>query len=160
MRPLVTARAEAENAALTADLVSQQTAIPEPAATPEGDPAPHEVAEDSGPSSSSRPSKWAALPARIYEAFPLVCPSCGGSLSLIAFLTDPEPIGRILTHIGEPTSPPLLHPARGPPQTALDLDGADAGQDTGQDHSDPSSDFDPAEPEAVPEFEFDQSRHG
>jgi len=160
LRPLVTARAEAENAALTADLVSQQAAIPEPAATPAGQPAPHEVAEGSGSSSSSRPSKWAALLARIYEAFPLVCPSCRGSLSFIAVLTDPESIGRILTHIGEPTSPPLLHPARGPPQTALDLDGADACQDTGQDHSDPSSDFDPAEPEAVPEFEFDQSRDG
>jgi hypothetical protein len=36
------------------------------------------------------------------------------------YMTDPEPITRILTHIGEPTSPPLLHPARGPPQTELD----------------------------------------
>jgi len=123
----------------------------------------------SGPTSSG-PSKWAALLARIYEALPPVCPFCGGSLSLIAlpsassaslrFLTNPEPIGRILTHIGEPTSPPLLHPALELPQTALDLHGGDACQDTGQDHFDQSSDFDPAEPEAVPEFEFNQSGYG
>jgi len=68
---------------------------------------------------SSRPSRWAALLARIYETFPLICPSCGTALTFIAFLTHPGPITQILAHIGEPTSPPLLHPARGPPQTEL-----------------------------------------
>ena len=29
------------------------------------------------------PSRWAALIARIYEVLPLVCPSCGGSMSII-----------------------------------------------------------------------------
>jgi hypothetical protein len=56
----------------------------------------------------------AALLARIYEVFPLICPSCQTPLTFIAFLTDPEPIPHILAHIGEPTSPPLIHPARGP----------------------------------------------
>ena len=175
LRPLVAARAEAENAALAADLASQQPAIPEPAATPEGDPASHEGSEGSGSSSSPRPSKWAALLARIYEAFPLVCPTCGGSLTLIAFafgelrfapvLTDPEPISRVLGHIGEPTRPPLLHPARGPPQAEFDL-GGDSGhgtpRTTGQHPFDlnQSPEFDAADPEPVPDFEFDQSREG
>jgi hypothetical protein len=51
--------------------------------------------------------------------FPLLCPTCQTPLTFIAFLTDPETIGRSLAHIGEPTSPPLTHPARGPPQTEL-----------------------------------------
>jgi len=28
---------------------------------------------------------WAALTARIYEVFPLICPMCGGQMRLIAF---------------------------------------------------------------------------
>lgn len=40
-------------------------------------------------------------------------------LTFIAFLTDPRPITPILDHVGEPTSPPLIHPARGPSQTEL-----------------------------------------
>jgi hypothetical protein len=42
----------------------------------------------------SRSSRWAALLARIYEVFPLVCPTCGTALTFIAFLTDPEPIAQ------------------------------------------------------------------
>ena len=34
---------------------------------------------------------------------------------VIAFLTDGDAIRDILTHLGEPTSPPRLMPARGPP---------------------------------------------
>ena len=29
------------------------------------------------------PLRWAALIARIYEVLPLVCPSCGGSMSMV-----------------------------------------------------------------------------
>ena len=34
---------------------------------------------------------------------------------LIAFITEPGPIRKILTHLGEPLEPPPLSPARGPP---------------------------------------------
>ena len=40
---------------------------------------------------------------------------CGGDIRLIAFITDPGPIRKILTHLGEPLEPPPLSPARGPP---------------------------------------------
>jgi hypothetical protein len=33
---------------------------------------------------------WAVLIARIYEAFPLVCPIRAGQMRLIAFITDTE----------------------------------------------------------------------
>jgi hypothetical protein len=36
-------------------------------------------------------------------------------IRLIPFITDPSPIRKILTHLGEPLEPPPVSPARGPP---------------------------------------------
>jgi hypothetical protein len=58
---------------------------------------------------------WAKLLARVGEEFPLECPNCGGDIRLIAFITVPGPIRKILTHRGEPLEPPPVSPARGPP---------------------------------------------
>jgi hypothetical protein len=58
---------------------------------------------------------WAKLMARVGEDFPLECPNCGGDIRLIAFITEPGPIRKILTHLGEPLKPPPISPARGPP---------------------------------------------
>ena len=58
---------------------------------------------------------WAKLLSRVGEAFPLTCPNCGGDIRLISFITDSEPIRKILTHLGEPLGPPRVSPARGPP---------------------------------------------
>jgi hypothetical protein len=46
---------------------------------------------------------------------PLECPNCGGDVRLIAFITEPGPIRKILTHLGEPLEPPPGSPARKPP---------------------------------------------
>ena len=56
------------------------------------------------------------LIARIYEAFPLICPQCGGELKIVAFLTEADPIQRFLIHMGEPATPPRIAPARAPPE--------------------------------------------
>ena len=85
-----------------------------------------------------------------------------GPLTFIAFLTDPEPITRILAHIGEPTSPPLLHPPRGPPQTELDMGPAggeteEAARGSFPDDLDQTPEFDSTAPEPVPEDDFDHS---
>ena len=53
--------------------------------------------------------------ARVGEEFPLECPACGGDIGLIAFITEPGPIRKILAHLGEPLEPPPVSPARGPP---------------------------------------------
>ena len=165
LRSLVTARAHQDNAA-----AAVQDAVPDlplpaplpPTASPEKPDVPAPKASASG---SSRPSRWAALLARIYEVFPLICPACGTALTFIAFLTDPVPITRILAHIGEPTSPPLIHPARAPPQTEFDL-GESHAEERGEEMDpamvpgdlDQTSEFDPAEPEPVPEDDdFDQT---
>ena len=71
---------------------------------------------------------WALLLARIYECLPLSCPKCGRPMTIIAFITAPPVIQKILTHIGEPTVPPSILPARGPPQAEFDFDQA-AGPD-------------------------------
>jgi len=57
----------------------------------------------------------AKLMARVGEEFPLECPGCGGDIRLIAFITDPGPIRKVLTHLGEALEPPPVSPARGPP---------------------------------------------
>jgi hypothetical protein len=36
-------------------------------------------------------------------------------MRIIAFITDPATIDRILSHIGEATTPPPIAPARAPP---------------------------------------------
>jgi hypothetical protein len=160
LRPLVTARAQEDNALATqvSGLDVLPPADPEvPSPTPEGQAPAAEAVE----TSPSRPSRWAALLARIYEVFPLICPTCQEPLTFIAFLTEPEPITQILAHISEPTSPPLLHPPRGPPQTEFHMgpDGGkseEAAQDAFPDDLDQSHGFDPTEPEPIPEDVFDQ----
>ncbi len=64
---------------------------------------------------------WAKLMARVGEEFPLECPHCGGDIRLISFITEPGPIRKILTHLGEPLEPPPLAPARGPPTEWCEL---------------------------------------
>jgi len=161
LRPLVTARAREDNAAAAQDLVAELPLPPQPASPGKPEvPAPQGSASASSP---SPPSKWAVLLARIYETFPLICPSCGTALTFIAFLTDPLPIGQILAHIGEPISPPLLHPARGPPQTEFDLGDPEAKEvalGSAPDDLDQTPDFDPADPEPIPDHDFDQSWDG
>ncbi len=84
---------------------------------------------------------WALLLARIYEVFPLVCPRCGGEMRIIAFITDACAVREIRTHIGEPTSPLRLMPARAPP--LWEMQGATIAED------DPQA-------QSAPEYEFDQ----
>jgi hypothetical protein len=62
---------------------------------------------------------WAMLLARIYEVLPLVCPRCSSPMKLIAFITHGPTIERILDHLGLPTQPPPIAPARDPPQVEM-----------------------------------------
>jgi hypothetical protein len=135
----------APNAKLRAEVVA--FGRPEP---PSGADTPAALAaaaakatESSRPAASSARIRWAVLLARIYEVLPLLCPACGGSMKFLAFLTDPPVLCAILLHLDLPHKPPPLAPARAPPQTEL--------------LTDQSTAFDLADPDPVPEFEFDQS---
>jgi hypothetical protein len=84
---------------------------------------------------------WALRLARLDEVFPLTGPIGGASMCRIAFITDPSSIERLLVNIGEPSTPPLITPARGPPEWDWD-------EAPGRDDQDLL-----VEPE--PEFEYD-----
>jgi len=62
-------------------------------------------------------------------------------MRIIAFLTDPAAVRAILAHLGEPTAPPRIAPARGPPLWDL--------PEAGADHCHPHA-------QPAPEYEFDQ----
>ncbi len=81
------------------------------------------------------------LLARIYEAFPLLCPRCGGEMRIIAFVTEAVTVQKILTALGESTLPPRLAKARGPPLWEM------AGVEP--DEIDPQA-------QPAPDYEFDQ----
>ncbi len=61
---------------------------------------------------------------------------------LLAFLTEPASVKRILDHLGLPTEPPRVAPARGPPEQSFDFDQRPR--------------HDPSAPEPMPEYELDQ----
>jgi len=171
---------EPEPTAATADLLdpgrregpdgatSEPQELPEAAATDEHHAAhkpdhrpgqqPGRPAEDT----SSKPSKkrarrasvmWAMLLARIFEVLPLLCPVCSNPLKIISFINDPVVIDRILSHLGMPSRPPPLSPARGPPEPELPFESSE--------HSgEPVSGEPVVDPDVVdddPGFDFDQS---
>jgi hypothetical protein len=83
------------------------------------------TAEGDGPEGRVRRAVtrcWAMLLARIYECLPLLCPECGQPMRIIAFILERPVIEQILGHIGEPTTPPAVSPARPPPQGEMELD--------------------------------------
>jgi hypothetical protein len=74
-------------------------------------PQPHSTSSKPARSSPHR-STWAELLRRVFAIDVLTCPHCGGTRRLIAFLTDPPVVRKILAHLGHPTEPPAPAPAR------------------------------------------------
>jgi hypothetical protein len=107
-------------AAATATLPGQTAGLPgqslpgQPAATGQA-AAPCEPAQPASPSRAN----WARLLRRIFEVDPLLCPRCGASLAVVAVLTDPKVVDRILRHLTERGLATSVH-ARGPPSDATD----------------------------------------
>ena len=61
---------------------------------------------------------WAELLRRVFHIDVFLC-ECGGQRRLLAAILEPEPIRRILLHLGLPADPPPVAPARAPPGVAL-----------------------------------------
>ncbi|HIF61178.1 MAG TPA: hypothetical protein EYQ26_17105 [Rhodospirillales bacterium] len=74
------------------------------------------------PLASTYSSLWVMLLGKIFEINPLLCPSCGGEMKMIAFVTDTEPIRKILRHIGELDHAPSISPSRDPPVFYAEID--------------------------------------
>jgi hypothetical protein len=66
---------------------------------------------------------WAELLRRVFAIDVTRCPICLGPMAVIAYLTDPPVLAKIIAHLKLPTSPPLA-PARSPTEQ-LDLDFVD-----------------------------------
>jgi hypothetical protein len=64
--------------------------------------------------------RWAMLIQRVYEVDPLVCPKCGGAMTIIAFMEarQDEVIRKILEHCGLWRDPPPRRAARSPARAA------------------------------------------
>jgi hypothetical protein len=58
---------------------------------------------------------WMELLRRTFAIDLETCERCGGRTKIIALVKDQEGITRFLRHLGEPTEPPQLSPARAPP---------------------------------------------
>ncbi len=69
---------------------------------------------DHSPDGHALRRSWAQLIKRIYEVDPLVCPSCGSEMKVIAFITEHEVVDAILRHLAKAGA---RHP-RGPPSAA------------------------------------------
>jgi len=95
--------------------------LPSPAAP--GTPSPDaasvapstESTDPSSPASTSdRPRRlpWSQLIRRVLDIDVLTCPQCSVPMLVIAFITDAPVVRKILDHLGLPSSPPQILPAR------------------------------------------------
>ena len=48
------------------------------------------------------------------------CQFCRGEVKVVAAILEKAAIEKILNHLGLPTEPPVIRPARPPPQTSFD----------------------------------------
>jgi hypothetical protein len=72
---------------------------------------------------------WAVLLKRVFMTDALTCPKCDGRMKILAAITEPDAIRKILDHLGIPSEAPRRTFARSPPQAELsgtaDMDYAD-----------------------------------
>jgi hypothetical protein len=76
--------------------------------------AQDEAPEEMTPEQAARRRSWAELIRRVYEVDPLICTKCGGEMRVVAFITEPPVIEKILDHLrrrdragrAPPSSPP------------------------------------------------------
>jgi len=69
--------------------------------------------------------EWALLLRRTYGVDALRCPTCSGRMRVMATLTEPDTVKKILAHLGLPTEPLPRARARDPTgQESFDFDAA------------------------------------
>jgi hypothetical protein len=56
------------------------------------------------PYTRARKASWARLLRKLLEVDPLLCARCGGRMRVVAFITDPAVVDRILRHLASPRS--------------------------------------------------------
>jgi len=56
--------------------------------------------------SAERRAAWARLIAKVYEVDPMICPRCGSPMKVLAVITDPREVAKILRHLVKTGKPP------------------------------------------------------
>ena len=75
---------------------------------------PYEAEPACSVSEKESRSTWARLIAQVYEVDPLVCPRCSAPMRILALITAPEEVRRILRHLVKiGRSPPGFEPSFG-----------------------------------------------
>jgi len=69
-----------------------------------------------------RRTPWATLLRRVFDVDALACARCSTPMVVLAFITDPNVLRKILGHLGLPTTPPILAPAKLPLELELPLE--------------------------------------
>ncbi len=83
-------------------------------------PEPDEENSPALPSpNTSAKSSWAQLLKHVYDIDIKVCPSCGGEMKIVSFITDPCEVNRYLLGTGQSIEAPSLAPARASPTLHL-----------------------------------------
>ena len=62
---------------------------------------------------------WAVLLKRVFLTAALTCPKCQGRMRILAVLTTPDDVRKVLDHLGIPSEAPRRTLARPPPQPEL-----------------------------------------
>jgi hypothetical protein len=78
---------------------------------------------------------WAVLLKRVFLTHALTCPKCQGRMKILAAVTKPDAIRKILDHLGIPSEAPRRTRARPPSQAEL----SSVADPTEVDHADPPS---------------------
>ena len=97
--------------------------VPKPPDNPSPTRGPNSAHdENESETSKRRRFSWAKLLARVFTIDVETCTSCGGTLRIIAAITERSVIQKILNHLHLPAKPPAPAPARPPPQVYFEFD--------------------------------------
>jgi hypothetical protein len=85
---------------------------PFPVPVPAPDPGPVAPGPPAPARHRSGRGSWASLLRRVFDVDALSCPRCSTPMVVLAFLTDPTVVHKILDHLHLPSDPPAVAPAR------------------------------------------------
>jgi hypothetical protein len=89
-------------------------------ACPKQDGETKPAAESRPPEPPARDARpyidWASLLKRVFSVDIFGCMKCGGRMKVLAVIEQPEVVAKILNHLGMPTVPEGIAPARLPPR--------------------------------------------
>ena len=90
--------------------------VPSQVVIPDGLGANATQGPDAIPPARKKRLSWAELLKRVFQIDLSKCPDCGGEVKLIAVIMDRKVVRKILDHLGLPSEPPRVTPARAPPE--------------------------------------------